>query len=198
MKKIKMAMLACVTSLSLFSFYPHAEASAAVHTVKAGDTLWKISAQYGVTTQKIKTANKQSSNMIYPGQKLYIPQAAISEADKDLMARLVSAEAKGEPYAGKVAVATVILNRLSSPDFPNSIREIIFQVEGGHYAFTPVQNGAIYNAADAASKKAVNEALGFWGQGNGSVYFYNPNTSTSKWIFSREVTVRIGNHVFAK
>jgi N-acetylmuramoyl-L-alanine amidase len=198
MKKLKMAIAACVTSLSLFSFFPNAEASAAVHTVKAGDTLWKISAQYGVTAQKIKAANNGTSHMIYPGQKLFIPNAVISSADKDLMAKLVSAEAKGEPYAGKVAVATVILNRLSSPDFPNSIHEIVYQVEGGHYAFTPVQNGTINKSADAASKKAVNEALGFWGQGNGSLYFYNPKISTSKWIFSREVTVKIGNHVFAK
>lgn len=198
MKKLKMAIATCVTSLSLFSFYPNTEASAAVHTVKAGDTLWKISAQYGVTAQKIKAANNGTANMIYPGQKLFIPNATISAADKDLMARLVSAEAKGEPYAGKVAVATVILNRLSSPDFPNSIHEIVYQVEGGHYAFAPVQNGAINKSADAASIKAVNEALGFWGQGNGSLYFYNPKISTSKWIFSREVTVKIGNHVFAK
>lgn len=198
MKKVKMAFMACVTSLSLISFFPNAEASAAVHTVKAGDTLWKIAYHYGATVQKVKEANGRTSNMIFPGQKLYIPQAVISEGDKELMARLVAAEAKGEPYAGKVAVATVILNRLSSPDFPNSIKEIIYQVVDGHYAFTPVQNGAIYQQADADSKKAVNEALGFWGQGNGSVYFYNPKISTSKWIFSREVTVRIGNHVFAK
>lgn len=198
MKKVKMAVMACVTSLSLLTFFPNAEASAAVHTVKAGDTFWKIAYQYGATVQKIKAANGMSGNMIYPGQKIYIPQSTISEADKDLMAKLVSAEAKGEPYAGKVAVATVILNRLSSPDFPNSIKEIVYQVVDGHYAFTPVQNGTIYKQADADSKKAVNEALGFWGQGNGSVYFYNPKTSTSKWILSREVTVRIGNHVFAK
>ena len=198
MKKLKMTVLACITSLSLISFFPNAEASAAVHTVKTGDTLWKIAYQHGVTVQKIKTANGKTNDLIYPGQKLYIPQEAISEADKDLMARLVSAEAKGEPYAGKVAVATVILNRLSSPDFPNSIKEITYQVVDGHYAFSPVQNGTIYQPADADSKRAVNEALGFWGQGNGSLYFYNPEISTSKWIFSREVTVRIGNHVFAK
>ena len=73
----------------------------AVHTVKAGDTLWKIAYHYGATVQKVKEANGRTSNMIYPGQKLYIPQAAISEADKELMARLVAAEAKGEPYAGR-------------------------------------------------------------------------------------------------
>ncbi|MFH7445052.1 cell wall hydrolase, partial [Pseudomonas syringae pv. tagetis] len=89
----------------------------------------------------------------------------------DLMARLVRAEAEGEPYAGKVAVATVILNRVASPEFPNSIKAVINEVSNGHYAFTPVQNGQINQPADAASKQAVNEALAFRGQGSGSVYF---------------------------
>ena len=78
------------------------------------------------------------------------------------------------------------------------MKDVIYQIDGGHYAFTPVQNGTIHGAADAESIRAVNEALAFRGQGNGSLYFYNPKTSTSQWIFSREVTVRIGNHTFAK
>lgn len=163
MKKVTTALLLCAATLMLFVFYPKAEATAAVHTVKTGDTFWKIANQYGVTVQQIKAANGKTSDLLYPGQKLYIPHQAISESDKDLMARLVSAEAKGEPYAGKVAVATVILNRLSSPEFPNSIKEIIYQVDGGHYAFTPVKNGMIHQAADAESIRAVNEALDFWG-----------------------------------
>nr|WP_295970732.1 cell wall hydrolase [uncultured Bacillus sp.] len=198
MKKLKIAILTGVISVSLMFVYQHTEAEAATHTVQSGDTYWKLSNQYGVSIQEIKSANKQTSNLLYVGQKLYIPQVAISAMEKDLMARLVSAEAKGEPYAGKVAVATVILNRLSSPDFPNTIKEVIYQIDGGHYAFTPVQNGAINSQADADSKRAVDEALSFWGQGRGSLYFYNPKTSSSKWILSREVTVKIGNHVFAK
>ena len=197
MKKLKMTVLACVTSFSLFAFTNH-EAEAAVHTVHSGDTLWKIANQYGVSVVHLKSVNNQSSNMIYTGQKLVIPQASISQSDKELLARLVSAEAKGEPYAGKVAVATVVLNRLSHQDFPNSISEVIYQIDHGHYAFSPVQDGAINQPADADSVRAVNEAIAFRGQGNGSIYFYNPKTSTSDWIFSRQVTVRIGNHVFAK
>ncbi|WP_071394915.1 cell wall hydrolase [Bacillus tuaregi] len=200
LKKIKMAALAMVTTVSLFTFQPpvDAEAARSTHTVRSGDTLWKISNWYGVGLTTLKQANQQSSNMIYVGQKLVIPQSTISESDKDLIARLVSAEANGEPYAGKVAVATVILNRLDHPDFPHTIREVIYQIDHGHYAFTPVQNGTIHQAADADSKKAVYEALAFRGQGNGSLYFYNPKTASSSWIYSRPVTVTIGNHRFAR
>nr|WP_256241102.1 cell wall hydrolase [Bacillus sp. V3B] len=193
-----MTALAIITSISLFSFNSSTEAASVSHTVNSGESFWKIGNQYGVSVQALKTVNNQTSNLLYVGQKLVIPNSDISAADKDLMARLVSAEAKGESYAGKVAVATVILNRLSHPDFPNTIKGVIYQIDAGYYAFTPVQNGAINQAADVESKKAVNEALAYRGQGNGSIYFYNPKTASSKWIFSREVTVTIGNHVFAK
>ena len=163
MKKLKMTVLAIVASVSLFSFQTPSEAASTTHTVSTGESLWTVANRYGVSTVDLTAANKQTSNLIFVGQKLVIPNSFISAADKDLIERLVSAEAKGESYAGKVAVATVILNRLSHPDFPNTVR-----------------------------------ALAFRGQGKGSVYVYNPNTSTSKWIFSREVTTTIGNHRFAK
>ena len=196
MKKLKMAVLTVVTTFSLFSFQSSTEAST-THTVKSGETLWKIGNQYGISVIELRSANQQWNDMIYIGQKLAVPQT-ISAVERNLLARLVSAEARGESYAGKVAVATVVLNRVNHPDFPNTIKDVIYQIDGGHYAFTPVQNGTIHGAADAESIRAVNEALAFRGQGNGSLYFYNPKTSTSQWIFSREVTVRIGNHTFAK
>ena len=196
MKKLKMAVLTVVTTFSLFSFQSVSEAST-THTVKSGETLWKIGNQYGISVIELRSANQQWNDMIYIGQKLAVPQT-ISAAERNLLARLVSAEAKGESYAGKVAVTTVVLNRVNHPDFPNTVKDVIYQIDGGHYAFTPVQNGTIHGAADAESIRAVNEALAFRGQGNGSLYFYNPKTSTSQWIFSREVTVRIGNHTFAK
>lgn len=183
-------------SSSLFGWSMKAEASD-TYTVKAGDSLYKIGQKYGVSYQDIQVVNNLTGTLIYPGQQLKIP-ASITATEKDLLARLVSAEAIGEPYAGKVAVATVVLNRMDHPEFPDTIREIIYQIDGGHYAFSPVANGSINRPADDESKKAVMEALAFQGQGNGSIYFYNPKTATSKWILSRQVTVQIGNHVFAK
>lgn len=198
MRKVKktLAALTAIVSLSLFSV--SAAAEAATYQVKTGDTLWGIASKYGVPVKELKQVNNRTSNLLYPGQKLTIPAANVSSADQDLLARLVRAEAIGEPYAGKVAVATVVLNRVASSEFPDTIKSVIYQKSNGYYAFTPVQNGAINKPADAESKKAVKEALAFRGQGNGSLFFYNPNTAVSKWIFSREVTVTIGNHRFAK
>jgi N-acetylmuramoyl-L-alanine amidase len=197
LKKITLAFT-LTASLALTAFIPNADA-ATQHTVKSGETLWKIASKYGVTLNQLKTTNKLSSYTIYPGQRFTIPNTTgVSAADIDLMARLVHAEAKGEPYAGKVAVATVILNRVASKDFPNTVSGVVHEKANGYYAFTPVQNGEIKKPADAESKRAVNEALAFRGQGSGSLFFFNPKTAKSDWIFSRQVTVTIGNHRFAK
>lgn len=122
----------------------------------------------------------------------------ISNEEKDLFTRLVEAEAKGETYQGKVAVATVVLNRVDSPDFPSTITEVINQVVGKSYAFSPVQNGEINKPASAESVQAVEEALLRKDRLNECIYFYNPDIATDKWIRTREVVSSIGNHVFAK
>lgn len=199
MKKLKKLVIAAGLILSMSAFTNATKTEAAItHKVQYGETYWKIATKYGVTVSRLMTANNASGTGLWAGQNLVIPNSTISEADKDLMARLVRAEAVGEPYAGKVAVATVILNRVKNPNFPSTVRGVIYQIDSGYYAFTPVQNGTINQPADAASKKAVNEALAFSGQGNGSIYFYNPRTAKSNWILSRPVTVTIGNHRFAK
>lgn len=197
MKKLKKIIIGSVLSLSLFGFHSNADA-ATNYQVKPGDTFWKIASRFGVTVSTLKNNNDRTSNMLYAGESISIPSSTISFADKDLMARLVQAEAIGESYAGKVAVATVVLNRMDHPDFPNTVKGVIYQVDGGYYAFTPVKNGTINNPAGAEAKRAVNEALALRGTGKGSIYFYNPKTAASNWILSRPVTTRIGNHVFAK
>lgn len=199
MNKFKKLVIAAglVFSMSAFTINNETEA-ATTHKVQYGETYYKIAVKYGVPVSTLMKTNNATNSYLLAGKNLAIPNSTISEADKDLMARLVRAEAVGEPYAGKVAVATVILNRVKSPDFPNTVKDVIYQISNGHYAFTPVQNGQINQPADAASRQAVNEALAFQGQGNGSLFFYNPKTSTSSWILSRPVTVTIGNHRFAK
>ncbi|WP_073200365.1 cell wall hydrolase [Gracilibacillus kekensis] len=169
------------------------------YTVKKGDSFWEIAKQQGVSVHQLLQTNNYSSSLLYPGAKLTIP-ATISKSEKELMARLVHAEAKGEPYAGKVAVATVILNRVDHNDFPDSINAVIHETysNGAIHAFSPVANGEINKRADAEAKKAVEEAIAFRGQGQGSIYFYNPNTAVSDWIFDTKTTIKIGNHVFAK
>lgn len=198
MNKMKILLFVSIIAFTLFGFSSQSDAATTKHLVHKGETYWTIANKYGVSVLNLKKANNKTSDLLYTGETLIIPNTKVSEADRELMARLVSAEAKGEPYAGKVAVATVVLNRVDSSSFPNTVREVIYQTVSGHYAFTPVQNGTINQAADESSRKAVNEALAFRGQGKGSLYFYNPKTSTSEWIFSREITVTIGNHRFAK
>ncbi|WP_434024115.1 cell wall hydrolase [Neobacillus mesonae] len=200
MNKFKKLLISAglILSMSAFTLNGTTEAATSTHKVQYGETYWKLAVKFGVPVKSLMQANKATTSYLYAGKTLVIPNSTVTAAEKDLMARLVHAEAKGEPYAGKVAVATVILNRVASSDFPNTVRGVIYEKSGGHYAFTPVMNGAINQPADAASKKAVNEALAFKGQGNGSLFFYNPKTAVSKWVATRQVTVKIGNHVFAK
>ncbi|TFB24046.1 LysM peptidoglycan-binding domain-containing protein [Filobacillus milosensis] len=167
------------------------------YSAKSGDSLWKISQKYDVPLEALQRTNNKYDDYLKIGETLTIP-TAVSNIDKGLLARLVQAEAKGESYAGKVAVATVVLNRVDSNQFPNSVKEVIYEKAGGHYAFTPVKNGQIKLPASQEAKQAVEEALEFRGKGNGSLYFYNPATSTSSWVFSRETTITIGKHRFAK
>ncbi|MFT8321789.1 MAG: cell wall hydrolase [Bacillus sp. (in: firmicutes)] len=197
MKKVKKLIAAAglIVSLSAFTLTNQTEA-ATNHTIHNGETYWKIAKGFGIPMNSLMNAN--NSKPLIAGDTMILPNATISAVDKDLMARLVHAEAVGEPYAGKVAVAVVVLNRVKSDQFPNTVREVIYQISNGHYAFTPVQNGQINQPADAASKRAVNEAIALGESGKGSLFFFNPKTSSSKWIFSRPATVEIGNHRFAK
>jgi N-acetylmuramoyl-L-alanine amidase len=126
------------------------------------------------------------------------PAVTISTQEKDLFARLVEAEAKGESYEGKVAVATVVLNRVDSPEFPDTVTGVINEVVGDAYAFSPVQNGEINKPASDDSIRAVEEALTRQDRLNDCIYFYNPEIATDSWITTREVVKTVGNHVFAK
>ena len=112
----------------------------------------------------------------------------------DLLARLVHGEARGEPYTGKVAVAAVVLNRVKSSSFPNTVAGVIYQ-KG---AFDAVSDGQINMSPDSTSRKAAQDALNGWDPSYGAIYYFNPNTATNKWIWSRPMTVTIGNHRFCK
>lgn len=116
-----------------------------------------------------------------------------SSSDVTLLARLVYAEARGEPYKGQVAVAAVVLNRVRSSEFPNTIAGVIYQKN----AFSCVSDGQINLTPNAESKRAAQDALGGWDPSGGSLYYYNPNTAADSWIFSRTTVTVIGNHRFA-
>lgn len=119
----------------------------------------------------------------------------VSRADDlDLLARVISAEARGEPYEGQVAVAAVILNRVQDPRFPNSLAGVVYQT----HAFESVSNGQIYLAPTASAWRAARNALNGWDPSGGAVFFWNPSKPVTKWIWSRPIIKRIGNHVFAR
>jgi len=118
----------------------------------------------------------------------------ISQRDFQLIAQTVHAEARGEPYIGQVAVAAVILNRVESEKFPNTPSAVIFQP----LAFTSVADGQIWLPADEEAKRATRDALNGWDPSGGALYYFNPATATSKWIWSRPQIKRIGKHIFCK
>ena len=120
--------------------------------------------------------------------------SSYSNADINLLARLIYGEARGESYVGQVAVGAVVMNRIKSSSFPNTMSGVIYQ----SYAFTAVADGQINLTPNATAKKAAQDAINGWDPSYGALYYYNPATATSSWIFSRKTTVTIGNHVFAK
>jgi N-acetylmuramoyl-L-alanine amidase len=115
-----------------------------------------------------------------------------SQNDIKLIANAVNGEARGEPYVGKVAVAAVILNRVEDPSFPNTISGVIFEPR----AFTAVADGQIWLTPDESAKQAVLDAINGWDPSGGAIYYFNPNTATSPWIWSRQQIKTIGEHIF--
>jgi N-acetylmuramoyl-L-alanine amidase len=117
-----------------------------------------------------------------------------NSSNVNLLARVVYGEARGEPYTGQVAVAAVVLNRVKSSKFPNSISGVVYQSG----AFDAVADGQINMIPDTTAKKAAQDALNGWDPSYGAIYYFNPSTATNKWIWSRPMTVTIGKHRFCK
>ncbi|MFB5759664.1 spore cortex-lytic enzyme [Paenibacillus medicaginis] len=116
----------------------------------------------------------------------------LSENELKMMANAVYGEARGEPFEGQVAVAAVILNRVKSPSFPNTPSGVIFQPG----AFTAVADGQIWLTPNPQARKAVQQALNGWDPSGGCLYYFNPKTATSKWIWTRPQVKTIGEHIF--
>ncbi|NFQ27433.1 LysM peptidoglycan-binding domain-containing protein [Clostridium sporogenes] len=188
------------------------------YSVKTGDSLFLISKAQGISLYNLRKANNKWDNTIYPGQVLNLPGKVSSTSnttsptpapttpkpivnytasDLDLLARLVTAEAQSEPYSAQVAVASVVINRIKSSQFPNSISSVIYQKSDGYYQFTPVVNGWINKPATEASKKAAKEALYGSDPSKGALYYFD-DSATNKWLWSKPITARIGNMVYVK
>lgn len=154
----------------------------------------KFQRKNGLTADGIAGTKTLQAMGIFSSSSNSNSSSNTNSSNLNLIARFVHAEARGEPYKGQVAVAAVILNRVRDSRFPNTVSGVVYQ-KG---AFTCVSDGQINLAPDATSKKAAQDAINGWDPTYGSLYYFNPNTATSKWIWSRPMTVVIGNHRFCK
>ncbi|MEF3304894.1 spore cortex-lytic enzyme [Paenibacillus sp. GYB003] len=131
-----------------------------------------------------------AGNELYSGSN----QLGLSAQDLKLMANAVYGESRGEPYVGQIAVAAVILNRVKSPSFPNTVSGVIFQPG----AFTAVADGQIWLTPNEVASNAVQDALNGYDPSGGCLYYFNPETATSKWIWTRPQVKQIGKHIFCR
>ncbi|MFD1444027.1 spore cortex-lytic enzyme [Thermoactinomyces vulgaris] len=153
------------------------------------------------TMQKLRKATKNYApetkwQQPQESKQVSIPKSSygLSENDIHLLAQAVYAEGRGESYIGQVAIAAVILNRLESREFPDTISGIIFQP----LAFEAVADGQIWMQPDETAKKAVRDALNGWDPTGGALYYFNPERATSKWIWNRPQIKKIGKHIFTR
>ncbi len=209
MKRFFSALRRGLLSLSLsflfvLSFAGHAPAAS--HTVMPGDTLWEISKMHGATVNEIKQANSLAGDIIFPGQILHVPgwravsrgtgPGGVPAADFDVLARIITAEADNQSYETMVAVGAVVLNRMESSLFPDTVRGVVYHVdESGRYQFEPVLNGWINRPASESAKRAARDALNGWDPTNGALFFWESWVKNG-YLNSRPVSRVMGAFTF--
>ncbi|MFW5434504.1 spore cortex-lytic enzyme [Paenibacillus apiarius] len=149
------------------------------------------------TTQAVRQFQREygltADGIAGPQTWRVLKRVSVNADELTMLARTVHGEARGEPYTGKVAVAAVVLNRMQSPLFPDSVAGVIFQPR----AFTAVDDAQYWLEPDESAYAAAWDAVRGWDPTNGSLYYFNPDTATSAWIWTRQQTGKIGKHIFA-
>lgn len=168
--------------LHALGYYPHSLDG--VYGRQTASAVSRFQRDYGLTTDGV------TGNATWKSLKKY----ALNQSEMDILARVIYSEARGESYKGKVAVGAVVMNRIQSNKFPNNIRGVVFQPG----AFSSVDDGQYWLKPDRSAYLAAYDAVRGWDPTYGSLYYFNPETATSKWIWSRPQTVTIGNHIFTK
>lgn len=189
----------------------HAPITTNQYVVQENDTLYLIAQRAGLTVAQLKSYNNMNSDTLLKGQVLSMKAlegssspsgqetASRGNREEDLywLSRIIHAEAQGEPYEGKVAVGNVILNRVKSSLFPNSIKGVVFDKQQGYTQFSPVLDGSIYNTPNSDSINAARDALNGSRPVGDALYFLNPGKSTNFWIVqNRKFMKTIGDHDF--
>ncbi|MGM7701383.1 spore cortex-lytic enzyme [Pseudalkalibacillus sp. Hm43] len=215
-KNIGKLLLAVTLTIGTVVTIPTEQASAHTKTVQVGDKygqVWNLQhrlQQLGFYEAKIDGVyGQQTKNAVVQFQRKHglkvdgiaghqtfstIYNTTFSEEEIQMMAQMVHGEARGEPYKGKVAVASVILNRVDSSKFPNEVEDVLFE----SLAFTAVADGQYNMSPDKDAYRAVYHAIQGWDPSKGATFYFNPNTATSDWIWSRTQITQIGKHIFAK
>ena len=148
----------------------------------------------GLTVDGIAGPATLKAMGIYNSSNSGSSSSSNNSSNVNLLARLIYGEARGEPYTGQVAVGAVVMNRVKSSSFPNTISGVIYQSG----AFDVVKDGQINLSPNSTAIKAAQDAINGWDPSYGAVYYFNPSTATNKWIWSRPMTVTIGRHRFCK
>lgn len=148
----------------------------------------------GLTVDGIAGPATLKAMGIYSSSSSTSTSSTSNTSNVNLLARLIYGEARGEPYTGQVAVGAVVMNRVRSSSFPNTISGVIYQSG----AFDVVRDGQINLTPNDTAKKAAQDALNGWDPSYGAIYYFNPSTATNKWIWSRPMTITIGKHRFCK
>lgn len=157
---------------------------------------------YGTATKNAVIAFQKKNGLTADGiagpktlEKIGLPTGSsggTSDSDYQLLARIISAEARGEPYTGQVAVGAVVLNRIEHPSFPSTLSGVVYQSG----AFSCMYDGQFDKPIADSAYKAARDALNGWDPSGGAIYYFNPNTATSSWIWSRPHITTIGSHRF--
>ncbi len=147
----------------------------------------------GKATYQALGMNEQYNSLAGSGATQTGGMNGFSSSDVYLLARTIYAEGRGEPYVGQVAIGAVILNRIKSDQFPNTVSGVVYQ----KHAFTAVSDGQINLTPNETAMKAARDAINGWDPSGGAIYYYNPAVATSSWIFTRTTVTVIGKHVFA-
>ena len=203
---ISFILVLCLSSLTVFSLSKFGSRSEEVRQIQKKLKNWgyyegQIDGIFGSETKKAVIAFQKKNGLTADGiagkntlaaMGIYGADDTGNSSDYNLLARIISAEARGEPYMGQVAVGAVVLNRVEHPSFPDTLSGVVYQ-QG---AFSCLYDGQFNEPISESAYKAATDAINGLDPSGGAIYYYNPKKSTNKWIFSRPIITTIGSHRF--